>query len=80
MKVDFDIVGHIPHEISRFCHFFVNYAGLIEARVRESKYSPSRIPDGGLEIPIMYIIKKSDSTTKVFKKKKKKKKKMEKKV
>ena len=35
---NFDIVGHIPREISHFCHYFVNYGGFIEARVRESKY------------------------------------------
>jgi len=31
---DFDIVGHIPREISRFCHYFLNYGGKIEARIR----------------------------------------------
>ena len=30
---DFDIVGHIPREISRFCHYFINYGGIIEERV-----------------------------------------------
>ena len=55
---NFDIVRHIPREISRSCRYFVNYGGYIEARVQESKYRPSHIPYGGLEIPITLIIKK----------------------
>ena len=31
---DFDIVGHIPREISRFCHYFKSYGGKIEATDR----------------------------------------------
>ena len=65
---DFDIVGHIPREISRFCHYFINYGGIIEARVRETKYRPSPIPSGGLEIPIRLIVKKGESSAEVFKK------------
>ena len=30
---DFDVVGHIPREISRFCHYFLNYGGKLEAPV-----------------------------------------------
>ena len=55
---NFDIVRHIPREISRSCRYFVNYGGYIEARVQESKYRPYHIPYGGLEIPITLIIKK----------------------
>ena len=65
---DFDIVGHIPREISRFCHYFMNYGGKIEARVRCTKYRPSPIPSGGLEIPILLVIKKGDSTQEIFEK------------
>ena len=54
----FDIMRHIPREINRLCHYFVNYGGAIEAKVRETKYRPSPIPSGGLEIPILLIIKK----------------------
>ena len=69
-----DIVEQIPRKISRFCHYFVNYGGFIEARVRESKYRPSPISNGGLEIPITLIIKKGNSTREVFEKMEKKKK------
>ena len=65
---DFDIVGHIPREISRFCHYFMNYGGKLKARVRCTKYRPSPIPLGGLEIPILLFIKKGDSTQKSLKK------------
>ena len=51
----FDIVGNIPREISRFFHYFINYGGIIEARVRETKYRPN-IPSGWLEIPILLIV------------------------
>ena len=64
----FDIVGHIPREISRFCHYFVNYGGAIEAKVRETIYIPSPISSGGLEIPILLIIKKGKSSSEVFEK------------
>ena len=64
----FDIVGHIPREIGRFCHYFVNYGGGIEAKVRESKYRPSPVPSGGLEIPILLIIKTGESSSEVFEK------------
>ena len=63
----FDIVGHIPREISRFCHYFVNYGGA-KAKVRETKYRKSPIPSGGLEIPILLIIKKGESSSEVFEK------------
>ena len=35
---NFDIVGHISCEISRFCYYFFNYGGFIEVRVLKSKY------------------------------------------
>ena len=40
----------------------------MEAHVTCSKYRPSPIPSGGLEIPILLIVKKGDSTVEVFKK------------
>lgn len=65
---DNEIVGHIPREISRFCHYFINYGGKLEARVTCTKYRPSPIPSGGLEIPILLIAKKGDSTEEIFEK------------
>ena len=54
---DNEIFGYIPREISRFCHYFINYGGQLEARVTCTKYRPSPIPSGGLEIPILLIVK-----------------------
>ena len=63
-----EIVGHIPLEISCFCHYFINYGGKLEARVTCTKYRPSPIPSGGLEIPILLIAKKGDSMEEIFEK------------
>ena len=65
---DFEVVGHIPREISRFCHYFINYRGKLEARVRNMMYRPSPIPSGGLEIPILLVVKKGTSSSAVFQK------------
>ena len=62
-----DIIGHIPREISRFCHFFINYGGAINTRVSKVKYRPSPIPSGGLEIPMMEFVKEN-ATADVFRK------------
>ena len=62
----YNIVGHIPREISRFCHYFLNYGGSLEARVRNTQYRRSPIPRGGLEIPIRLIVKKENADNQVF--------------
>lgn len=63
-----EIAGHIPREISRFCHYFLNYGGTLEGRVQNAKYRPSPIPSGGLEIPIILIVKRQNTDSAVFKK------------
>ena len=63
-----DIIGHIPQEISRFCHYFINYDGAINDRVSNMRYRPSPIPSGGLEIPIMMELIKENATVDVFRK------------
>ena len=65
---DNEIVGHIPCEISRFCHYFINYGGKLESRVTCTKYRPSPIPSASLEMPILLIAKKGDSTEEIFEK------------
>ena len=64
----YDIVGHIPREISRFCYYFLNYGGSLQARVRDTHHRRSPIPKGGLEIPILLIIKKNAADFHVFEK------------
>ena len=65
---DNEIVGHIPREISHFCHYFINYGRKLELRVTCTNYRPSPIPSGGLEIPILLIARKGDSTEEIFEK------------
>ena len=51
-------VGHIPREISRHVFFFLKEEnGRIEGTVHSTKYRPSPIPAGGLEIPLMLTFK-----------------------
>ena len=66
--VEWEIVGHLPREISRFCHYFVNYGGALEGRVRDRKYRASPIPSHGLEIPITLVIKLHDAEEHIFQK------------
>ena len=62
------VVGHIPREISRFCHYFLNYGGYLQAVVRDTHYRRSPIPKGCLEIPIRLIVKKERPRTTCSKK------------
>ena len=64
----FDAVGHVPRDISRFCRYFLNYGGELEGRVRDVRYRKSPIPKGGLEIPIVMIVRKHNASLPVFKK------------
>ena len=45
-------VGHVPREISRFVYFFIRDGGIIEGTLLSTKYRPSPIPAGGLEVPL----------------------------
>ena len=49
-----------------FCHFFLNYRGPLEGRVRDNKYRRSPIPKGGLKIPIVLIVNKDKAPSSVF--------------
>ena len=51
---------------NRFCHFFLNYRGALEGRVRDNKYRRSPIPKGGLEISIVLIVNKDKTPSSVF--------------
>ena len=50
-------VGHIPMELSRFIYFFKKRGGVSHAHIQTTKYRPSPIPEGGLEIPLMVTFK-----------------------
>ena len=51
-------VGHIPREISRHVYYFLKEeGGKVDGFVFNTKYRPSPIPSGGLEIPLMLSFK-----------------------
>ena len=62
------VLDHIPREISRFCHCFMDYGGLLEARVRDTVCRISPIRNKGLEIPVKLIVKKGSRNSGVFRK------------
>ena len=46
-------VGHIPREISRFVFYFIREeGGTVNGRLLSTRYRPSPIPAGGLEVPL----------------------------
>ena len=46
------VIGYIPREIYQFCRYFMDYSGLLEARVRDAVCRISPILNKGLEIPV----------------------------
>ena len=62
------VVGHILRELSRFCKYFLDYSGVIDATVTSVDFRRSTIPQGGLENPVNLHIIRSASSHDVFKK------------
>ena len=61
------LIGHLPWEILRFCRFFLEYDGLLDATVRAAKFRRSSLPQGGLKIPIkLYIPSKPQNFSLYF--------------
>ena len=49
-----ETVGHTRREVSRHTYFYIEKeGGLIDGSVLSTRYRPSPIPSGGLEIPLM---------------------------
>ena len=59
-------VGHIPIEISHVYYFVKTEGGFINGSVISTKYRPSSIPSGTLEIPL--FLKSSRPEQKIFEK------------
>ena len=59
-------VGHLPREISRFCKFYLEYGGILEAHVSSKKYRRSPLLQGGLEIPITLGVSIGTAPGKIF--------------
>ena len=53
----YNVVVHVPREISRFCRHFLNHGGLLEKRARDVRYRKSPTPKDRLEIPISMVVK-----------------------
>ena len=63
-------VGHIPREVSRHVYYFIKTEGsFVNGSVISTKYRPSLIQSGGLEVPL--LIKFSCPEQKTFEKMKK---------
>ena len=48
-----ETVGHIPREVSRHTYFYIKKGGRIDGSVLSTRYRPSPIPSGGLEVPLI---------------------------
>ena len=53
------VVGHLPHEVSRECYFFLRMGGTIAAEVT-GKRRRSNLPEGGLEVPCVLTLQHDD--------------------
>ena len=59
-----ETVGHIPREVSRDTYFYIKEeGGHIDGSVLSTRYRPSSIPSGGLEIPLMMTFRSPRSIT-----------------
>ena len=65
---EYDVVGLVPRAISRFFRYFLNYVGLLEARVRDVRYRRAAISKSGLEITITMVVKRHKASPAVFNK------------
>ena len=48
-----ETVGHVPLEISKFCHYFLVHGGKIEGEVADPRPRRSPIPAGGQEVKLV---------------------------
>ena len=65
---EFEEIGNISPEISRFWYYCINYEEKLKVCIRNTKYKDSPIPSGKLEIPISLVVKIGTSLNLVFQK------------
>ena len=63
---DKTLVGHILREISRFSNFYARYGDVISAKVRQTMFRISPLPQGGLEIPIYLCIQQGERSGEIY--------------
>ena len=50
-------IGHLPKEICRFTSFLMLYGGIVVVKVLDTHHRRSPLVRGGLEIPVLLIVK-----------------------
>ena len=50
-------IGHLPKEISRFTSFLMQHSALVTLKVLDTHYRRSPLARGGLEIPVLVMVK-----------------------
>ena len=59
-KIGCVVVGYIPRELSRYMWYASDSGTIISGKVISDKYRPSPLFQGGLEIPIKFLVSWSD--------------------
>ena len=50
-----NVVGHVPRKMSATCSLFLRKSGLMSCRITGSRQYSQDLPQGGLELPCVYI-------------------------
>ena len=53
---DTTLVGHVPRKFSCVLSLFIRRGGIITSRVTGSRQYSSDLPQGGLELPCVYVL------------------------
>ena len=61
LRNDTRVVGHLPKEVSRLVTFILAHGAEVSVKVMDNNHRRSPLIQGGLEIPILVIIKMSHS-------------------
>ena len=57
-------MGHIPREVCRHVYYFIKTEGIfVNGSVISTKYRPSLIPSGGLEVPLLLKFSRPEQKT-----------------
>ena len=59
------ILGHFPHEISRFTRFLISRGADVFVTVKDARFRQSPLIKGGLEIPVEATVRMKASTKNV---------------
>ena len=68
VKKDDVVIGHLPRNFSRVCSLFIRRGGNIQCTVTGAKRYSADLPQGGLEVPCLLLLKASPKEVKKLKK------------